>query len=292
MPPLKPPLLILSRPLLFLLPPLIASTAWFTTLLILLLYWLVHEHSAYYAVSMASAQRIAFISDVAANATPNRRMYPVFITGCLVTALAMSATLALDWWWLHRRGLVRRRALERRLENRIEKEEGERREKGGGKGVNVAAGLVLGFAYHPEQRPFRFSYYTKVFFVVVEVSLAIAFFACVRTRHYQPAAVLEWVIALIFAAWAFSFCLDLYPAARQWEKQRRQQQEEEEGSNHEAGDGAVNAEMENSNELTTHPARLTKQPTSRGYLALKIYDRLEFYFGGGTSLPCRGKRLA
>ena len=275
---------------------------------------------------MASAQRIAFISDVAANATPNRRMYPVFITGCLVTALAMSATLALDWWWLHRRGLVRRRALERRLENRIEKEEGERREKGGGKGVNVAAGLVLGFAClggiglvflaifdtarypvvhnsflavfvlsyvfsalagcweyrrlrkcmrrcpvspsvcsgqltvnpdHPEQRPFRFSYYTKVFFVVVEVSLAIAFFACVRTRHYQPAAVLEWVIALIFAAWAFSFCLDLYPAARQWEKQRRQQQEEEEGSNHEAGDGAVNAEMENSNELTTHPARPT-----------------------------------
>jgi hypothetical protein len=37
--------------------------------------------------------------------------------------------------------------------------------------------------------------------------------ACTWTKNYNPGAVIEWVIAFIFAAYVFSFCIDLYPAA-------------------------------------------------------------------------------
>jgi hypothetical protein len=37
--------------------------------------------------------------------------------------------------------------------------------------------------------------------------------ACTWTKNYNPGAVIEWVIAFIFSAYVFSFCIDLYPAA-------------------------------------------------------------------------------
>lgn len=64
-----------------------------------------------------------------------------------------------------------------------------------------------------EHRVLRLSFYIKLAFVLIEIVLAIAFAACSFTKHYDPAAVLEWTIAFIFSAYVFSFYVDLYPAA-------------------------------------------------------------------------------
>jgi hypothetical protein len=64
-----------------------------------------------------------------------------------------------------------------------------------------------------EHRVLRLSFYIKLAFVVVEILLAVAFVACTFTKHYNPGAVLEWVIAFIFSFYVFSFYIDLYPAA-------------------------------------------------------------------------------
>lgn len=58
----------------------------------------------------------------------------------------------------------------------------------------------------------RVSFWIKLVFVVVEILLAIAFVACTFTKHYNPGAVIEWVIAFIFSAYVFSFYVDLWPA--------------------------------------------------------------------------------
>lgn len=55
----------------------------------------------------------------------------------------------------------------------------------------------------------------KATFVVVEGVLAIAFGACGRKPPTRNAgAILEWVIAFIFALYAFSFVIDLLPSVR------------------------------------------------------------------------------
>jgi len=60
----------------------------------------------------------------------------------------------------------------------------------------------------------RISFWMKLFFIVVEVALAIAFGALNRTKHWNSAAVTEWVIALIYSVWVLSFVIDFLPAAR------------------------------------------------------------------------------
>ncbi len=52
----------------------------------------------------------------------------------------------------------------------------------------------------------------KLIFVIVELALAIGF-GVSSTRHdYNHAAILEWVVALVFTFYVFSFVIDLWPA--------------------------------------------------------------------------------
>jgi hypothetical protein len=54
----------------------------------------------------------------------------------------------------------------------------------------------------------------KLTFILVELFLIIAFGVCSRVKKRNAAAILEWVISLIFTFYAVSFVIDLYPAVR------------------------------------------------------------------------------
>lgn len=71
----------------------------------------------------------------------------------------------------------------------------------------------LGIHYR-QHRILRISFWIKLFFILTEFFLAIAFAACSWTKNYNPAAVLEWIVSLIFTLYALSFALDLLPAVQ------------------------------------------------------------------------------
>ncbi|KAI9693913.1 MAG: hypothetical protein M1822_003184 [Bathelium mastoideum] len=68
---------------------------------------------------------------------------------------------------------------------------------------------------HFRERPIlRRSFWIKLAFIIVEVGLAIGFGVENDRKRYNPAAVLEWIIALIFTGYILSFLVDLLPALR------------------------------------------------------------------------------
>jgi hypothetical protein len=73
-----------------------------------------------------------------------------------------------------------------------------------------------------EYRILRVSFWIKLTFILVEVALAIAFGATSKTKHYNTAAILEWVIALIWTFYVLSFFIDFIPAHRTKHHQSRQ----------------------------------------------------------------------
>lgn len=71
----------------------------------------------------------------------------------------------------------------------------------------------LGIHYR-QHRILRISFWVKLFFILTEVALAIAFVSCSWTSNYNPAAIFEWIVALIFTLYVLSFALDLLPAVQ------------------------------------------------------------------------------
>ncbi|ETN38784.1 uncharacterized protein HMPREF1541_06822 [Cyphellophora europaea CBS 101466] len=71
----------------------------------------------------------------------------------------------------------------------------------------------LGIHYR-QHRILRISFWVKLFFIIVECLLAIAFVSTNWTSHYNVAAVFEWIVAFIFTLYALSFALDLLPAVQ------------------------------------------------------------------------------
>lgn len=58
------------------------------------------------------------------------------------------------------------------------------------------------------------SFWLKLFFIVVEIAVAIAFGVTQLYNHRNAAAILEWVLAFVFTFYVFTFVLDLAPAIR------------------------------------------------------------------------------
>ncbi|KAF9241439.1 hypothetical protein DTO013E5_8738 [Penicillium roqueforti] len=75
--------------------------------------------------------------------------------------------------------------------------------------------IQIGRFYHPQARILLVSFFIKALFIICEVAVAIGFGVCKRAgRNRNAAAVLEWVAALIFAFFVFSFIIDLLPSVR------------------------------------------------------------------------------
>ena len=70
----------------------------------------------------------------------------------------------------------------------------------------------LGIKYR-QHSVLRISFWIKLAFILTEIALAVVFGVC-SSKARNVAAVVEWVIALIFTFWVLSFMVDLLPAVR------------------------------------------------------------------------------
>lgn len=76
--------------------PIISGLVWLGMLLGMLLYWVIDTDREIYP-SMSPPQSIAYISDVGAY-----RLKPLFITGCVITAVFLDLSFFSDRWLRHK----------------------------------------------------------------------------------------------------------------------------------------------------------------------------------------------
>ncbi|KAH8803286.1 Frag1/DRAM/Sfk1 family-domain-containing protein [Xylogone sp. PMI_703] len=214
--------------------PVVSSLCWLGTLLGLLIHWNVVGKPHY--ASMDASQSIAYISDVGAQS-----LKPLFIAGSAVTVVSLQIGFFADRWLRHRGRLQRNLTpLEKWLSVVAMLF-----------ALIGAAGLILLSIFDTLRHPrlhdvfllifivgyivsaiclcweyrrlgkhfrefniLRISFYMKLFFIIVEVVLAIAFVSTNWSGKYNAAAVLEWAVAFIFTFWLASFVVDLWPARR------------------------------------------------------------------------------
>ncbi|KAK6832930.1 protein sfk1 [Apiospora arundinis] len=213
--------------------PLISGVMWLATLLALLIYWIVDTHRVKYP-SMQDDQTIAYISDVGA-----ATLKPLFVAGCIITTIFLDLSFGADRWLRHRGRLVPNISMTEKVLS------------GltiffafvGTVGLTCLSGFDtahyhdlhdiflllfiagyllsavficweyqrLGIKYR-EHRVLRISFWIKLSFIIVEFCLAVAFAATNFLKHYNKAAIIEWVIAFVFSFYVFSFFVDLWPA--------------------------------------------------------------------------------
>ena len=186
--------------------------------------------------SMNPDQSVAYISDVGAFG-----LKPLFITGSVITTVFLDIGFAAERWLRHRGKLIRNTSTSQKVLSVI----------GIIFGIAGSAGLILLSIFddyhHPRlhdgflllflggyvisaiflcaeyqrlglqfrnHRILRFSFWTKLFFIVVEVALAIVFVVTHFTNTNNIAAGFEWAIAFIFTFYILSFLLDLLPAVK------------------------------------------------------------------------------
>ncbi|KAJ8125279.1 hypothetical protein O1611_g8360 [Lasiodiplodia mahajangana] len=184
---------------------------------------------------MEEGQTIAYISDVGA-----AELKPLFVVGCVLTTIFLDAAFISDRLLRHKGRLVPNTSL------------GEKVLSGlsiafafiGTIGLTFLSGFdtarhpqlhdiflflfILGYLLsaiflcwefqrlgkkYRQHQVLRLSFWVKLTFVLVELGLAIGF-AVTRGKNNDSntAAILEWVIALIFSFYVFSFIIDLWPA--------------------------------------------------------------------------------
>lgn len=81
---------------------------------------------------------------------------------------------------------------------------------------------------YPDMRSLRTSYIVKIIVIGVAFCCAIAFGVCIGTSHENPAGVLEWVTALMFDFYLWTFVYDHFPGASN--RRRKQQTEGSDGA--------------------------------------------------------------
>lgn len=65
-----------------------------------------------------------------------------------------------------------------------------------------------------EHRVLRISFWIKLAFIITEVCTGVAFGATQYTGYYNVSAILEWIIALIYILFVWSFIIDFLPATK------------------------------------------------------------------------------
>ncbi|PKS10746.1 hypothetical protein jhhlp_002503 [Lomentospora prolificans] len=213
--------------------PIISGVVWLATLLGLLLQWVVDDHKRRLP-SMSQYATIPYISNIGAH-----EMKPLFITGCVITTIFLDLSFASDRWLRHKGRLVPNTTLFEKVLSGLtilfaivgtvglillsifDTYRHPRLHDiflGLFMGGYLLSAIFICWEYqrlrttHREHRVLRTSFRIKLGFIIVELALIIAFGVCSRVKKRNTAAVLEWVIALIFSAYVFSFVVDLWPA--------------------------------------------------------------------------------
>lgn len=210
-------------------------------LLAMLITWTT-EGSPHYP-SMDPSQNIAYISDVGAQG-----LKPLFIAMSAVTVVSFDLAFILERWLRHTGRLAHNTSLTQKILSFLSIIAA----------IAGAAGLILLSIFDTLRHPhlhdgflvlfiagyivsaificaeyqrlgihfrqhsiLRYSFWIKLFFILVEIAMAIAFGVCQNQGKYNAAAVLEWVIALIFFFYVLSFFIDFMPAVRTKHHQSR-----------------------------------------------------------------------
>ncbi|KAI0430828.1 hypothetical protein F5Y09DRAFT_306617 [Xylaria sp. FL1042] len=213
--------------------PIISGLVWLGTLLGLFLHWVIDTHKRLYSSEQGN-QTIAYISDVGAS-----DLKPLFVAGSIITTLFLDASFIADRLLRHKGRLVPNTSLAEKVLS------------GfsiffaliGTIGLTFLSGFdtahyprlhdiflvlfiagylisaillcvefqLLGRKYR-QHTVLRMSFWVKLTFVIVELALAIGFGVSSARHDYNHAAILEWVIAVIFTFYVLSFVIDLWPA--------------------------------------------------------------------------------
>ncbi|KAI8951387.1 Frag1/DRAM/Sfk1 family-domain-containing protein [Xylaria longipes] len=213
--------------------PILSGVIWLGTLLGLFLHWVIDTHERVYP-SMEVGQTIAYISDVGAF-----ELKPLFVVGCVLTTIFFDLSFIADRVLRHKGRLVPNTSLSEKVTSGLSIVFAIIGTIGltflSGFDTNrhprlhdvflvlfIAGYLVsalflcwefqrLGKKYR-QHRILRLSFWVKITFVIVELALAIGFGVTRKQNDTNTAAILEWVIALIFSFYIFSFIIDLWPA--------------------------------------------------------------------------------
>ncbi|KAF1355392.1 Frag1/DRAM/Sfk1 family-domain-containing protein [Delphinella strobiligena] len=212
--------------------PLFAGLTWFGTLLAMMLVWVTEGEK--HLRGESANEHIPYISDIGASGVK-----PLFIAGSTVTVVVFDVVFIAERWLRHRGRLAHNTS-------RVQKglsicatffallgalglilltifDTVHHHHAHDALTVVFIAGYIisaifvcaeyqrLGIHYR-QHRILRISFWIKLFFIIVEIALAIAFGVCGDKSSYNAAAVLEWTIALFFILYVLSYVIDFLPA--------------------------------------------------------------------------------
>jgi len=221
--------------------PLFAGCCWLGTLLGMLGDW-VAAGSPHYP-EMGADQRIAYISDIGA-----QHLKPLFIAGSATMVVVFDFAFISERWLRHKG----------RLTPVYSKREAALSWGAIIFAVVGAAGLILlsifdtkryphvhdamlgvfmgGYVisaificaeyqrlgiHFREHRILRISFWIKLAFILIEICAGVAFGATQYTGNYNVSAILEWIVALIYIFYVWSFIIDFLPATKTKDPENR-----------------------------------------------------------------------
>jgi len=214
--------------------PLVSAIIWLAMILTMFLYWYLGGKPRY--VSEEVGQHIAYISDVGADT-----LKPLFIAMGSASVIIFDVGFILERWLRHSGKLVHYTSrLQRFLAGAsiffallgavgliLLSIFDTKRHKTlhdlflaffiGGYVISAVFILIEYARLGTHNRAFRIiklSWWMKFIFMVIEVALAIVFGALNRYKKWDYAAIVEWIIALVYTIWVLSFVVDFLPAAR------------------------------------------------------------------------------
>ncbi|KAF1973967.1 hypothetical protein BU23DRAFT_579953 [Bimuria novae-zelandiae CBS 107.79] len=239
--------------------PILSALVWLAMLIAMLTTWTSQGSPRY--PSMEAGQHIAYISDIGAQG-----LKPLFIAMSTVTVVTFDLAFIFERWLRHTGKLTPNTSIWQKLYS-VCAIIGS---------IAGAAGLILLSIFdtlrHPnlhdaflvlfiagyivsaificweyqrlgvhfrEHSVLRWSFWIKLFFILFELGLAIAFGVTQNRDQYNAAAVLEWVIAFIFFFYVLSFFIDFMPAVRGKGRQSRETEMDMAGVETGRGDGAA-----------------------------------------------------
>lgn len=244
--------------------PIFASVTWTAMLITMLVYWAATGKPHY--VTMEPSQNIPYISDIGAD-----YLKAMFIAMSAVTVVSFTLSFLFERWLRHAgrlaqntsnwqkvysvcasvaaiagaAGLILLTIFDCKNHNRLH---------------NIFLGVfIIGYIisaificweyqrlgiHYREHSVLRISFWIKLFFIIAEIGLVIAFGVSSTTDHYNVAAVFEWIVSFVYCFYVFSFFIDFLPAVRTKHHQSKQtevQMLEEGGASQPSsmGDGAA-----------------------------------------------------
>ncbi|KAF1845768.1 uncharacterized protein K460DRAFT_312518 [Cucurbitaria berberidis CBS 394.84] len=245
--------------------PIFSAVVWTAMLITMLVYWAATGRPHY--VSMSEGQHIPYISDIGADV-----LKPMFIAMSAITVVTFDLAFIFERWLRHAgrltpntsvwqkvystlatiaavvgaAGLILLSIFDAKRHNKLH---------------NIFLGVfILGYIvsaificleyqrlgiHYRQHSVLRISFWIKLFFIIAEIFLAIAFGVTSKKHIYNVAAILEWIVSFIFCFYVLSYFVDFLPALRTKNHQSKQTEMQllEEGGRTNMGDGAAESQQ-------------------------------------------------